>query len=704
MENSRNLSIGTQVNSGQTIYTVEKVLGKGGFGITYKVNATFKIGNIEQRISFAMKEHFLSDYCERDHVSNSVKFSTPVKDKVDESLRDFTAEALRLNTLDHPNIVAVNEVFETNDTAYYVMEYIEGKSLRQYIKANGSLGEKEALTVMTPILNAVSYLHSNRMTHLDIKPDNIMLKPTDDGSFMPILIDFGLSKHYDEKGKPTSTIRIQGCSNGYAPIEQYQGINNFSPTADVYALGATLYFLLVGKDPMISGELSRDILEKELPKNLSESVRNAIIHAMHLIKAERSQSVAQFAEELGIVINKTTSTVSASNLTQQIEKSANTKDKSIKIVSTTTGTSIGSGKINNKDNNNDKASLKKWLMLVIIAVAVIVIGAVIWLLVGVDDTSQNSTNNSTSANQSVADSSQIGVTNASASEPDSIVIIPEAPEVEVVNENVDDGYSIAYSNALELYNTQRYEECKSTCQSLLRKYKKRSQKQQLNQLINYCDTAIEAEQVAELERQYNDDLYSAERLFNQKRYTDCKRRCQSMLSNYPNHRSDINALIDKCDQAIEAAEQAAIAASRLPDKAVDLGLSVLWCDRNVGASGSGGYGIYYKFDEASAAACSMGNNWRLPSKTELEELYNKCSWSWTGSGYRVTGPNGNSIFLPAAGWHGDSNAKGREGYYWSSTPNGSKNAISLKFKQNYKSPTYSDIRSNGNSVRPVQSK
>lgn len=121
----------------------------------------------------------------------------------------------------------------------------------------------------------------------------------------------------------------------------------------------------------------------------------------------------------------------------------------------------------------------------IIAVAVIVIGAVIWLLVGVDDTSQNSTNNSTSANQSVADSSQIGETNASESEPDSIIIIPE---VEVVNENVDDGYSIAYSNALELYNAQRYEECKSTCQSLLRKYKKRSQKttvKPINRLLRH---------------------------------------------------------------------------------------------------------------------------------------------------------------------------------------------------------------------------
>ena len=139
-QNSRCLAVNT-ILEGK--YLVGPVLGQGGFGITYKVNATFKIGNIEQRISFAMKEHFLSDYCERDHVSNSVKFSTPVKDKVDESLRDFTAEALRLNTLDHPNIVAVNEVFETNDTAYYVMEYIEGKSLVHILETNHNEGKEE---------------------------------------------------------------------------------------------------------------------------------------------------------------------------------------------------------------------------------------------------------------------------------------------------------------------------------------------------------------------------------------------------------------------------------------------------------------------------------------------------------------------------------------------------------------------------------
>ena len=115
--------------------------------------------------------------------------------------------------------------------------------------------------------------------------------------------------------------------------------------------------------------------------------------------------------------------------------------------------------------------------------------------------------------------------------------------------------------------------------------------------------------------------------------------------------------------------------------AIDLGLSVLWADCNVGANSPEDYGDYYTFDEASSAAKSMGSGWRLPTKAELEELNNKCTWSWTGSGYRVTGSNGNYIYLPAAGYRNGSstNGVGSYGSYWSSTPGDSVNAYYLGF-------------------------
>ena len=164
-ENAKNaLSRGVSLEGKERVYTIEEVLGAGGFGITYKVSATVEVGNIEIDSTFAVKEHFLSEACERDVATSRVKCSAPVRDRVANSLTDFVAEARRLQSIKHPNIVKVSEVFEANDTAYYVMEYIKGSSLRRYIDKNGVLSESQALTVITPILNAINYLHQNRMS------------------------------------------------------------------------------------------------------------------------------------------------------------------------------------------------------------------------------------------------------------------------------------------------------------------------------------------------------------------------------------------------------------------------------------------------------------------------------------------------------------------------------------------------------------
>ena len=289
------LPIGAKLHSPKRTYTIEKVLGQGGFGITYKVSANLKVDNVTIRTHFAIKEFFMSEACERDE-HNSICYSSPVKDKVEESRKDFLAEAQRLKkiSLEHPNIIHVNEVFEANNTVYYVMEYLDSGSLRDYVHKHGALPEQEALDIMVPIMQAVGYLHQHRMTHLDIKPDNVMLKINPDtGDIVPVLIDFGLSKHYDKNGKPTSTVRVSGFSDGYAPVEQYTGIYTFTPQADVYALAATLYYALVGKDPIIASELTRNTILRNLPNVISESVKNAISAGMRMRKEERLQNVGE---------------------------------------------------------------------------------------------------------------------------------------------------------------------------------------------------------------------------------------------------------------------------------------------------------------------------------------------------------------------------------------------------------------------------
>lgn len=307
-DNKYTLPIGAKLQSPKRIYIIEQVLGQGGFGITYKVSANIRVDNVIIRTFFAVKEFFIKESCERDS-HDSVCYSSPVKDKVEESKKDFLAEAKRLNkiSLEHPNLIHVNEVFEANNTVYYVMEYLDGGNLRNYVRQHGALSEHDALEMMKPIFKAVDFLHQNRMIHLDIKPDNIMLKrDADSGKIIPVLIDFGLSKHYDKNGKPTSSIRILGCSDGYAPMEQYVGINTFTPQADVYALAATLLFSLTGKDPAIATELNKKQIVGSLPDTISPKLKDALVAAMKMRKEERTQNACSLLNSLDVQLENTT--------------------------------------------------------------------------------------------------------------------------------------------------------------------------------------------------------------------------------------------------------------------------------------------------------------------------------------------------------------------------------------------------------------
>ncbi len=284
------LPVGTQLKSNVNTYVIEQMIGSGGFGITYRASATVRVQNIEIDTYFAVKEHFIGSLCSRS--DTKVVYSAPVSKQVEGSLKDFIAEARRLQKIgvSHPNIVRVNEVFEANNTAYYIMEYLEGQSLRKYVRQHGPLSEEATRRIMLPVIDAVAALHRARLTHLDIKPDNIMITERKDGSLRPVLIDFGLAKHYDVDGAPTSTINTLGCSAGYSPLEQYVGITSFSPASDVYALGATMLFCLSGADPLIANRITRADIEEAIPKNVSPAMRNTIIEAMAKSDADRLPS------------------------------------------------------------------------------------------------------------------------------------------------------------------------------------------------------------------------------------------------------------------------------------------------------------------------------------------------------------------------------------------------------------------------------
>lgn len=301
------LELGSILSNGGRNYVIEKVLGEGGFGITYKAYLETKIGGAEYRSYYAIKEYFLSDSCERNEVTNGIFYSNPVKDRVETCMRDFISEARRLSQLSHPNVVKVHEVFEANQTAYYVMDYIDGGSLTNQVGSQGALPLQMMIEVITPIVDAVAYLHQNRITHLDIKPSNIMLKVNPStNKITPMLIDFGLSKHYDEKGQATSTMRMGGYSPGFAPLEQYVGITTYSPQSDVYSLAATMLYCLSGQIPPIASELSRGgVLDEYVGRIVpNPNLKGLLTYAMRANAEERPQSAIDFKVLLNATISQ----------------------------------------------------------------------------------------------------------------------------------------------------------------------------------------------------------------------------------------------------------------------------------------------------------------------------------------------------------------------------------------------------------------
>jgi serine/threonine protein kinase len=215
---------------------------------------------------------------------------------------------LNKNEISHPNIVRIGDAFKANNTAYYEMEYVDGVDLLRYIKDtsynNGKpLSQEQGIGIIFPILQAVALLHQHHITHLDIKPENIILTKNEAKEWRPVLIDFGLSKHYDKKGHVTSSLNVAGCTDGFAPMEQYQGLTEFTPQADVYALGATLLFLLSAKWPAKSAEINANKIRASLPDTVSANVVEAIVSAMKSDKNERTQSVTEFASNLGLDIS-----------------------------------------------------------------------------------------------------------------------------------------------------------------------------------------------------------------------------------------------------------------------------------------------------------------------------------------------------------------------------------------------------------------
>ena len=222
---------------GHTIneYRIDKVLGIGGFGLTYLATDT----NLSLQV--ALKEYLPAELAVRDADGQIRAASENDRPTFDWGLARFLDEARTLATFRHSNIVRVMRFFQANQTAYMVMEFVEGAQLSDWVKTNRPVSQQALLSIIRPLAEGLGVIHAAGYLHRDVKPGNIYMRQ--DGS--PVLLDFGAARAQKTNSEMTAVV-----SPGYAPVEQYSESSDQGPWSDLYALGGVMYWLVTGNKPV----------------------------------------------------------------------------------------------------------------------------------------------------------------------------------------------------------------------------------------------------------------------------------------------------------------------------------------------------------------------------------------------------------------------------------------------------------------------
>ncbi len=287
------LAIGTRLGE----FELLKLLGEGGFGIVYLATDH----SLQRRV--ALKEYMPSSLAARFGESQVHVKSERYRETFEAGRKSFINEARLLAQFDHASLVKVYRFWEANGTAYMVMPFYEGKTLRDTLRANPHKPDEQWLrTLLLPLTEALQVIHAEQCYHRDIAPDNVMMLA---GSQRPLLLDFGAARRVIGDMTQALTVILKP---GYAPVEQYAEIPGMKQGAwtDVYALAAVVHYAITGRTPPPSvGRLLNDTyqpLVQVAAGQYSKGFLAAIDRALAVRPESRTQSVAQLRDEMGLLV------------------------------------------------------------------------------------------------------------------------------------------------------------------------------------------------------------------------------------------------------------------------------------------------------------------------------------------------------------------------------------------------------------------
>lgn len=353
-------------------YIVGRVLGQGGFGITYVA----KDHQSGERV--ALKEYFPDTVALRTDGNTVTTFSGEKRDYFDYGKECFLKEAQTLSQfIGNENICRIFSYFEENGTAYFAMEYLEGESLQSYLNKNGGkINYFDTMRIILPVMDALIDVHSKGIVHRDLSPDNIII--TKDNRIK--LIDFGAARYLlGDKSKSLDVV----LKHGYAPMEQYTRRGRQGPFTDVYSLAATIYRCITGRTlPDSIDRVSDDPLipPSALGVSIPPYAEDALLRALEVQSNNRTQDMATFKRELCTASDEASSSFSPAISKSAPGSASSARQRSYDEEQTSAETRGASARESQAPPAKENKSYTGLIVGLIIAILVVVGGLVVFLL------------------------------------------------------------------------------------------------------------------------------------------------------------------------------------------------------------------------------------------------------------------------------------------------------------------------------------